>query len=142
MLFLGANSSQTELITGADGNAVLEIDFEHLLAVDLAALFVAQSGHDGFGFRVDDFSRGGQSKSAVEAESDPAGLLAELDAGGLARGHNGGIENVHAAVGGVTHPDFFFIWSQSNAVARAAMALRQSLLEPLHFNPIQFLARG
>src|ERR1700730_7879893 len=102
-------ASEAKLVAGADGQTILEINFKHFFAVDFAASLVAQGSHNFLGFRIDDFTGRRKSKMAVDAKSSPAGLFPKHDAGGLARGHDGGVKYVEAAVGGITNPDFFLI---------------------------------
>src|SRR6266566_6245248 len=49
---------------------------------------------------------------------------------------------MQAAVGGIRHPDFFFIRSQADAVTRAAMSFGLAFAEALHFDSVKHLAAG
>src|SRR5688572_138019 len=127
-----ALSAQAKLISGQDGLAIFEMDFDQLFALDRFPLFVSQHSHDFAGFGGDDIAGGGIGKRAVHAESDPAGLIAELDGSDLFGRRFRVIENMHAAVRGVGKPYFFFVRGKANSMAGTAVAFHGSLVEALH----------
>src|SRR5256885_14513370 len=88
-----------ELVACADGLVVGEVDLKQFFALDLVAGFVLESGDDAFGGSVDYVAGGGVGAAAIDAEGDPAGLIAEGGAGHLVGRHNGGVENGDAAGG-------------------------------------------
>ena len=51
------------------------------------------------------------------------------------------VEDVQRAVGGVADPDFLLVRRQADAVAGAAVPLDRALLEALHLDAVQHLAR-
>jgi len=51
---LVAFAAEAELVSGADGLAVLEVDFQQFLALDVGAFFVFQAGDDFAAGGVDD----------------------------------------------------------------------------------------
>ena len=53
---------------------------------------------------------------AVAGEGDPAGLIAERDAGHLARGDDCVVEDVELLIVAVAEPEFFFIGREGGAV--------------------------
>ena len=118
----------------------LEVNLQQLLALHRPALFVGQRGDDLTGLHVDNLTRRGVGQRAVDAERHPARLVAELDAGDLLRRQCGQVEEVQMLVRGVADPDFLLIGSQSDAVARAAVALDRALLEPGDLHAMQHLA--
>ena len=73
---------------------------------------------------VDDVAGRRVRRVAVDAERDPAGLIAQLDAGDLLRRHHRRVEDVDAAVGRIAQPEFALVRREADAVARAAVALR------------------
>src|SRR5262245_18939248 len=83
--FTPGGPSQAELVARPHRHAVLEHNLVHLLAADLAALFVLQGGNDLLRPRVDDLARRGVGVTAVQAEHHPARLLAQSDAHYLPR---------------------------------------------------------
>src|SRR5256885_5187048 len=129
-----------ELVACADGLVVGEVDLKQFFALDLMAGFVFEGGDDAFGGGVDYVAGGGIGAAAVDAEGDPAGLIAQGDAGHLFGRHCGGVENVDAAVGGVGEPEFSFIRRERDAVAGAAVALGGTFLEASDFHAMEHLA--
>ncbi len=69
----------------------------------------------------------GWSRSSIEAD-----LLGR---------HDGRVEDVQPTVGGVGEPELLLVGRQADAVAGAAVPLGRPLLEALHLDPIQLLAR-
>ena len=76
------------------------INLEHLLALHGASGFVGEGRDDLPRARVDDIAGRRIGVAAVDAEGDPAGLIAQHDAGRLLRRHHRRIEDVHARVAG------------------------------------------
>ena len=56
--------------------------------------------------------------------------------------HHRGVEDVDPLVGGVDDPELLLVGRQADAVARAAVPLDRALLEALHLDPVERLARG
>src|SRR5206468_7491437 len=90
--------AEPELISRANRAVVLEIDLDHLLALHGGALLVLQSGNDLACRDFDHVASGRISKAAVNAERDPARLIAQRDARELFWRHYGRVENVQPAV--------------------------------------------
>ena len=78
--------------------------------------------------------------TTVDAEADPAGEVTKVDGGDLLRGHDGGVEDVQCVVGAIRQPEFFFIGSQGDAVAGAAVALQRTGLVIGDFDAAKKLA--
>src|SRR5438105_4667659 len=125
-------ASQAKLIAGDYWNAVHEHDLDDLFTLNFPSLFIHKREDDLAALGVDDIQGGRIRETAVAAKSDPAGLFAQFDAGDLLGWHEGGVENVHAAVGGITDPNLLFVRRVADAVAGAAVPLDHALGEPLH----------
>src|SRR5205814_9890628 len=69
-----------ELVRRSHRPAVLEVDLEDLLALDVDAVLVLQRGDDPFRADVDHVAGRREGRPAVEAERDPARLVAHVDA--------------------------------------------------------------
>src|SRR5262245_50025520 len=113
--------AEAELVAGGDGHAVLEVDLDHLLAVNFSALLVGQRGDDLLGRGVDHLAGGRVGVLAVEAEGHPAGLFAEFHARDVLWRHCGRVEHVDALVERIHHPQFLLVGREADAVARAAV---------------------
>src|SRR5690348_8343092 len=129
--------ANSELISRANGYAIGEIDFQQLFALDRLAGFVRKSGDDVFGAGVDYIPRGRKGETPIDAKGNPAGLIAQLDTHFLLWRHDGGVEDVNAAVGAVIQPQFLFVGSKSDAVAGTAMPLGGTFLKARYFDPVQ-----
>src|SRR5215467_5108365 len=105
------------------------------------ASFVFESGHDAFGGGVDDIAGGWIGARPVDTEGDPAGLIPQLNAHLLFGRHHGGVEDVNAAVRSVSEPEFRFVGSERDTVARTTVPLGGALLIAMHLDTIQFLPR-
>src|SRR5580765_7669720 len=68
-----------ELIPDAGDRVTVHHDFEQLFAADVAPGLVIEGDDQLLRLRVEDFSRGRISVPAVDAERDPAGLIAHPD---------------------------------------------------------------
>src|SRR5258708_5180526 len=113
-------ATQTELVAGARRFSPIEHDLHQLLALHRLALLVRQRCDDAFCFRVDHLARRGIGVFSVQAEGDPAWLIAQRDGADLLWRYSGGIKDVDAAVEAVVKPEFFLIRGQADTVARAA----------------------
>src|SRR5438045_592105 len=98
------DATEAELVAVANGTVAVEVDLEHLLAHHGAAVLVGEGGEDLVRGDVDHLAGGGVGKAAVEAERDPAGLVAERDAEALDGRHDGGVENVDTLIGRIGDP--------------------------------------
>ena len=90
----------------------------------------------------DDFAARRIRVAAINAECDPAGIIAAHDIAELLRRHRGRVEVVHAFVGRIADPHFAFVRREADTVARAAVALGDSDIEALHFDAVQLRSRG
>ena len=116
----------------AHRHAVDEDDLDHLLAVDLAALLVRQRGDDLLRLRVDHLAGRRIGVAAVEAERDPARLLAQLDARRSASAASRVLSKTCTRLLAASHhPDLLLVRRQADAVAGAAVPLDRALLEAL-----------
>ena len=140
-LFRSDFSSEAELIAGVDGFAIAEMDLDHFLGLDRLALFVFEERENFARLRFDDFAGGRIGEGAIDAERDPAGLIAEFDAGGLGGRHFGVVKNVQTGTGGIGEPDFPFVRSERDAVAGAAVTFDRAFLKTFHFDAMKFCAR-
>src|SRR5205823_5561689 len=120
--YLGNDTADAELIAHGSWLAAAPVNLDHLFAEHRTPLLIGQGGHDLFARRVDDFPRRWPGQLAVEAEGDPAGLFADRDAFLLFRRLDGVIEDMKFLVKRIDDPDLFFVRSQSDAMARAAVA--------------------
>src|SRR5882757_9551281 len=77
---------------------------------------------------------------AVNAERDPARLVAHRDVDDLFRRHHGVVEDVQTTVRGISQPEFLFIRRERDAVARTAVAFHRPLLESLNLDALEHLA--
>src|SRR5437867_11006342 len=142
--------AEAELISRANRLVVLEINFQHLLALNIDSSFVLQAGDDLACRHFDHIAGGRVCILSVNAERDPAGLIAQRDAGDLFRGlhrrvrsrrrEEADIEDVQPAVVRVGQPQFLLVWRQSNAVTRTPVPFGRAFLEPLHFDTVQHFA--
>ena len=105
----------------------------------MATSLIFERGEDPVRGDLDDFAAGWIRVPAVDAEGDPAGIVAALDAAELLGRHRCRIEVVHAFVEGIADPHFAFVGREAYAVARAAVALDRASAEALHFHAVQFL---
>src|SRR3954447_12278709 len=96
--------------------------------------------NDLLGRRIDDVARRWVSIFAVNAERYPARLLADLDRGDLLRRRHFVVEDMQPLIGGVANPDFLFVRRQTDAMARAAVALDHALFKPLNLHAPDDLA--
>src|SRR3954451_14404664 len=112
-----------ELVARADGLASLEVDLEHLLALYVAPGLVLQAGHELPGLDLDHVAGRRIGVAAVDAEGDPARLVAGLQALERPGGHHRGIVQVEPLVEGVDAPDLLLIRGHPEAMARAALPL-------------------
>src|SRR5262249_28085485 len=135
-------SPHAELIAGADYAAAVPVDLDHLLTLDFGTGLVLQAGDDLAALDVDDVAGRRVGVAAVQAERHPAGLVAQDDVCDLLRRHHGRVENVDPAVVGIGEPDLALVGRQTDAVARAAVALGRSLLEALHLDAVQLPSGG
>src|SRR5439155_26517735 len=76
---------------------------------------------------------------AVEAESHPAGLIAEFDVGHLFRRNGRRVEDMQDLVEGIANPDFTFIGGQPDAVAGTTVSFDRPFREPRDLNTRQLL---
>src|SRR6266699_519959 len=129
--------TDAELVARANGAAVGEHDLQQFFALYVLSGFVFKRGNNTLGAGVDDVAGGGISAAAVDAEGDPAGLVAQFDARRLLRRHHGGIEDMNAAVGAVGKPQLFFVGRERNAVAGAAMPLGRPFLIASNLDAMQ-----
>ena len=90
--------------------------------------------------RVDHFAGRRIGVAAVDAEGDPAGLVADGDAGDLLRRHHRRVEDVQAAVGAVGQPQLLLVRRQPDAVAGAAVPLDRALVVAGDLDAVQHLA--
>jgi hypothetical protein len=77
---------------------------------------------------------------AIDAESDPAGLISQFEAGLLPRGHDRRVKDVHPSIVSVGDPQLALVGRQANSVAGATMTLGGTGFEPLDLDPVQHLA--
>src|SRR5262245_28310877 len=117
------------------------MNFHHLFAVYWRARFIGEARDDLPSGDVDHIASGGVGVFAVEAERNPARLLADFDARDLPRGHGRRVEDVHPAVVRVAYPQFPFIGSQSNPVARTAVPLHWTGTESSNLDAVQLAPR-
>src|SRR6476660_9687138 len=103
----------------------------------MASCFIFESGDDAFSAGVDDVPCGGKSEASIDAKGDPAGLVAQLDTHFLLWRHDGRVKDVNAAVGAVVEPHFFFVGSESDAVAGATVPLGGTFLKARYFDAVQ-----
>ena len=134
-------SAEAELVSGfGDLAFFVEMNFDHFFGLKGGSFFVCEAGDDFAGFDVDDVAGAWVGKFAVEGKGDPAGLVAKFDALELFRRFDGVVENLHAGIVGVGDPDFFFVGSEANAMAGAAVAFGGAHLETLDFDVVKFFA--
>src|SRR6266566_1433433 len=129
--------TDAELVARANGAAVGEHDLQQFFALYVLSGFVFKRGNNTLGAGVDDVAGGGISAAAVDAEGDPAGLVAQFDALRLLRRHHGGSGDMNAAVGAVGKPQLFFVGRERNAVAGAAMPLGRPFLIASNLDAMQ-----
>src|SRR5262249_9409983 len=91
---------------------------------------------------INDLASRGPRVFSVETESDPARLLAKLDALDLFWRRRGIVEYVKHLIVAVTQPDLSFIRCQCDAVRRTAVPLYGSTWDALYFDAVEFLARS
>src|SRR5882724_8788656 len=115
--------AKSKLVARSRRHVPGEINLQHLLAMDRGALFIGQTRDDLACSDFDDLPRGRIGVASINAERDPARLVAQQDGGDLLGGHYRIVEKVQAAVGRVRHPELLFVWRQADAVAGAAMPL-------------------
>src|SRR5262249_55577112 len=132
--------TQSELISGGDRLAAVEMNFDHLFAVHRRPMLIGQGGQGSFARNVDYLAGAGIRKSAVETEGDPAGLFAELETRLEPRRHGGVVEDVNHLVKRVDDPDFGLIRRQADAVAGAAVPLGRPFGDARNFDAVQFAA--
>src|SRR5687768_12739569 len=82
-----------KLVAGADQPPIRIDRLAHLLALDQSTLLVGQPRGGLARAGLDDLASRRIRIPAVEAERDPAGLIAQLKAGQLARRHDRRVEN-------------------------------------------------
>jgi len=111
------------LIADADRYAVLEMDFNHLLAVNRPAFLVRQRCNDFLAIRVDNLSRRWIGKAAVEAERHPAWLVAQRDALHLLGRVGRQVENVDLLIVRIAQPELLFVRREPDAMAGSAVTL-------------------
>ena len=85
------------------------------------AILVLERGDDLACSRVDDFARGRIGERTIDAESNPARLVADPNAGDLPGRHRRGVEDMEAPIERVAKPKFSPIRRQADAMARATM---------------------
>jgi hypothetical protein len=140
------HAAQAELIPGAHGPTVSEINLQYLLAVNLAPGLVFQGGDELARLHVEDFAGREVRELAVEAERDPAGLLAQGQARHLFGREfpfeRARVEDVHALVVAVHDPDFFLVRREADAMTRTAVPLDRAFLHALNFDAVEHLARA
>src|SRR5438045_2709094 len=123
------NATQTKLIPRAHRLAGLPLDLDHLFTVHRPSRFIGEPGDDLAAGDIDNIAGRRIGVLAVEAERDPARLLADFDAGDLPGRHDRRVEDVHPAVMRIADPQLFLVGSQSDAVAWAAVPLHRTGLE-------------
>ena len=128
------------MIAGFDGLAVAEMNLDHFFGLDRLIFFIFEDRENFAGLGFDDFAGGRVGEGAIEAEGDPAGLIAEFNVGGLGGRHFGVVENVQAGIGGVGEPDFRFVRRERDAVTWAAMTFDRTFLEAAHFDAMKLSA--
>ena len=69
--------ADAELVAIPNRPAAAEVYLQQLLALDGASYVIGQVSNNAPGLHVDDFARGGKRQRPVDAERDPAGLIAE-----------------------------------------------------------------
>src|SRR6185436_16833521 len=116
-------STKPKLIARAHRLPASEINLHDLLTMDLAPRLVRQRSDYLLARHVDDFASRRPRVFAVEAECDPAGLFAELDALDLSRRRHSVVEDVDHFVVPVAQPDLFLSRRQPDTVSRAAVTL-------------------
>src|SRR5262245_54430097 len=134
------DAPDAELIPRLDRLPALPVDLDHLLAVYLAPGFVGERRQDLLGSHVNHLAGRRIAVLGVQAECDPARLLAQADAHGLLRRHDGIVEDVYLLVERVHDPDLLLVRRQADAVAGAAVSLHRPLLRPLNFHSMELLA--
>src|SRR5688572_22477402 len=110
------------------------MNLDHLLAMHLAPLFILQGCDDVPRLGVDNLSGRGKTVRSIQAESYPAWLFTQRNAGDLCGRLGGHVEHVQAIVVPITQPDLFFIGRQPDAMARTAMTLHGATGEVLHLD--------
>ena len=126
-----------ELIAGDRRLAAREIDLEHLLALGVRAVLVLQRRDDLLGARVDHVAGRGVGELAVDAERDPARLVAHLDARLHHRRHHRRVEDAQEVVRVVGDPDLGLVLRHRDAVARDAVRRRLAGRHARHGDVVQ-----
>ena len=133
----GRLATDSELVAGADGVVVFEIDLQKFFDLDGGLFFVGEAADDFFGFGFDDVAGGGVRVLAVDGEGDPAGFVAEFDALDVFGWHDGVVVEVKATIVGVGEPNFLFVGREADAVAGAAVSLGVADFEALDFDAMK-----
>src|SRR5258706_15506146 len=77
-------AADAKLVSGGGWFVTREIDFQELLTLHRHVLFISQAGNNPVSGHIDHISRRRIPVMAIDAETDPSGLIAQGDAGHLA----------------------------------------------------------
>lgn len=97
-------SSNPELVSRCNGPAIGSDDLQELFALNMATALILERRHNAFAVCVDYITGRWVSVTPVDAECNPARLVAHFDGCDLPGRHHRRIKYVHAAVVRVGQP--------------------------------------